>query len=148
MPISSSQNILLVDKSGDMAAVEACSERYVIRKPKCNEKFLVISNNFTYADMLEYDGSPGLNWYHSQTRYTTAFNALKNGEKEYSVDYAKKILSGELGFICQYERKLKFDTLWSFIVRLNDLKIYRAEGNPSKAKYIEDTRLSWAMDRK
>lgn len=148
IPVSSSQNILLVDKSGDMAVIEACSERYVVRRPRCNENYLVISNNFTHADMLQYDGSPEVNWYHSQTRYETVVNALKAGEKEYSLDYARKILSGELGFICQYEKKLKFDTLWSSVVSLNDLKIYRAEGNPSKAKFIQDTRLDWAMNRK
>lgn len=90
-----------------MAAIEACSERHVIRRPECNEKFLIISNNFTHQDMLEYDGSPEFNWYHSQTRYTTVFNALKYIEKEYSVGYVKKILFGEQGFICQYQRKLR-----------------------------------------
>lgn len=148
IPVASSQNILLVDKSGDMAVIESCSEKYIVRRPENNENFLAISNNFTHPDMLEYDGSPELNWYHSQTRYETAVNALKTGEKDYSLDYAKKILSGELGFICQYERKLKFDTLWSSLARLNDLKIYRAEGNPRKTKFSKETRLDWAMNRK
>lgn len=148
IPMSSSQNILLVDKSGDMAVVEACSEKYAVRRPQGNDRGLVATNNFTLPEMTEYDGTPERNWYYSETRYKTAVEALKQGEEQYSIDYVMKLLKGELGFMCQYERKLGFDTLWSSVVSLKDLKIYRAEGNPRKTKYQEDTRLEWAMNRK
>ncbi len=57
------------------------------------------------------------------------------------------LASGKKGFVCQYSKKLKFDTLWSSIYDVNNLKIYRAEGNPSKTKFKEDTRLNWGINK-
>jgi predicted choloylglycine hydrolase len=147
MSISSSQNIILADKSGEMAVVECCSKKIVVRRPNEGESFIIATNNFIHPEMIEYDGCPQRNWYYSETRYKAVQEALRNSANRYSIDYAKEILSGKLGFVCQYERKLKFDTLWSFVVRLNDLKMCRSEGNPSKDSYREDTRLEWAIGK-
>ena len=66
--------------------------------------------------------------------------------KNYSCELAQKIVGGEYGFMCQYERKSGFDTLWSTIYDLKNDKIFRAEGNPSKAKFKEDVRLRKAKE--
>ena len=42
---------------------------------------------------------------------------------------------------------MNFDTLWLAVYNVNTLEIYRAEGNPSKTKYKEDTRLAWGMKK-
>jgi hypothetical protein len=34
-----------------------------------------------------------------------------------------------------------FETIWSSIFDLNTLKMYRAEGDPRRKKFIEDNRL-------
>ena len=68
--------------------------------------------------------------------------AFKNYNGENVVEYIKNVLKGNYGFMCQYEKKLNFETIWSSIFELNTLKIYRSEGNPRKCAYIEDNRLS------
>ncbi|MPN52270.1 hypothetical protein SDC9_199926 [bioreactor metagenome] len=52
-----------------------------------------------------------------------------------------------MGFICQYEKEMNFDTLWSALYDVSALKIYCAEGNPAKARFKEDTRLSWGISK-
>mgnify|MGYP001317675841 CR=1 FL=1 len=149
LPICTSQNIILADRHGDMAVVECCSEAIVVRKPKGEEQFLVSTNHFIEPIMLKYDGKPEQNWYLSETRYHTTQQALRMTQNyPDSILFAQQILSGKLGFVCQYKKELNFDSLWSFIVRLNDLTIVRSEGNPSTTKYSEDTRLTWAIKKK
>lgn len=147
LPIATSQNIVLADREGDMAVVECCSEEMQIRRPEKDQHFLVATNHFLTPAMIPYDGKPEANWYQSQTRYMTSFQALLENNSSDAIQHAMDILSGKLGFVCQYNRSLKFDSLWSFIVRLNDSQIYRAEGNPSRTKYTEDTRLTWLLTR-
>ncbi|MFB9753200.1 carcinine hydrolase/isopenicillin-N N-acyltransferase family protein [Paenibacillus hodogayensis] len=149
LPIGASQNIMMADKHGDMAVVECCSERMAVRTPKEGERFVITSNHFTEPSMLVYDGRPEGNWFFSETRYETALRVLRmSGHGCDAIELAKRILSGKLGFACQYKKEMNFDSLWSFIVRLNDLTLFRAEGNPSRVKYAEDTRLAWAMQKK
>ena len=51
------------------------------------------------------------------------------------------MLAGKFGFMCDYARDENFDTVWSSVYALNDLSVYRAEGNPARAHFYEDTRL-------
>ena len=39
------------------------------------------------------------------------------------------------------DKELNFDTIWSSVFDITNNEIYRAEGNPLRAKYIEDKRL-------
>ena len=48
---------------------------------------------------------------------------------------------GNKGFMCQYDKSLNFETVWSSIFDLDSLVIYRAEGNPRRCKFINDERL-------
>ena len=48
---------------------------------------------------------------------------------------------GNKGFMCQYDKSLNFETVWSYIFDLDSLTIYRSEGNPRKCKYVKDERL-------
>ena len=43
--------------------------------------------------------------------------------------------------MCQYDKSLNFETVWSSIFDLDSLVIYRAEGNPRRCKFINDKRL-------
>lgn len=43
--------------------------------------------------------------------------------------------------MCQYDRKKSADTVWSIIYDLKCKQMWRVEGNPSRKKFKEDTRM-------
>ncbi|MGE5473901.1 MAG: C45 family autoproteolytic acyltransferase/hydrolase [Ignavibacteriales bacterium] len=144
LPIASSCNILLTDRSGKMVVVECNPFKMDIRYPEkdnSDNEFIITVNHFTSKEMWKHDAS-NRNVYFSEERYQTAFNALKNVYYSDGVEHAKNILSGKQGFMCQYDKKLNFETIWSSVFDISNGKIFRAEGNPQKVKYIEDKRFS------
>ncbi|HBI60951.1 MAG TPA: hypothetical protein DDY31_07035 [Lachnospiraceae bacterium] len=52
-------------------------------------------------------------------------------------------LNGVYGFMCQYERNKGADTVWSVIYDIKNKRIFRVEGNPSRKKFVEDTRMKF-----
>ena len=143
LPIASSCNIILTDKSGKMVVAECNPLKIHIRndeKNRTGESFIITVNHFTSKAMSKHDAS-NRNVYHSKERYQTVYDALMSVDCSDGVKHAKDILSGKHGFICQYDKQLNFDTIWSSVFDISNKKIYRAEGNPSKAKYMEDIRL-------
>lgn len=148
LPISSTQNIILADKLGDMAVAECSPHMFIVRKPESNNQFLVSSNHFVDEKMQNEHGNPEANWYQSFDRYSTVYNALSEKQDEISANDAMDVLGGKYGFTCQYKKGLDFDTIWSVVYDLTAMKTYCAEGNPSKTEFKEDTRLSWGMSKK
>ncbi len=142
VPVCSTQNIILADKSGDLAVVESSPERIHARRSK---EFVVSTNHFVSEEMKNEHANPEENWYHSLERYDTCQNALTQTEKDKK--FAFDLAGDKFGFVCKYEKKLNFDTLWSAVYNATTLEIYRAEGNPSKTKFKEDTRLAWGMKK-
>lgn len=140
LPIASAQTITLADKDGDIAVVECNPENVIVIKPEQGEQFVATANNFYSTQMQPYR-NPGIDDWRSDERYQTVYNALKKSKVCYSVELAKSILSGKHGFICQYDRKLNADTVWSVIYDLKRKQIWRVEGNPSRKKFKEDTRM-------
>jgi predicted choloylglycine hydrolase len=117
LPIASSCNILLADKSGEMIVAECNPNEINIRYPeksRCGENFIITVNHFTTEKMKKYDASNG-NTYFSEERYKTAYEALKNLEYNDAIEHAKSILTGKVGFMCQYDKSLNFDTVWASI---------------------------------
>ena len=131
------QTITLADKTGDIAVVECNCDRISLRNDK---PFVFTTNHFNNSDMLkyQYDGEDDI---HSHKRYETLKNALSNCNC--CVEFSKELLSGKKGFLCQYDKKLGIDTIWSSIFDLTDMIIYRAEGNPSRKKFNIDKRLNF-----
>ena len=142
LPISSAQTFTMIDKTREMAVVECNCEKIVVIEPKENENYLVSTNQFVSPEMQHYEI---LNFLDSKVRYEVANKALKTANT-YSVELAEKILGGKYGFMCQYKREFGFDTLWSTVYDLKNDRIFRAEGNPSKAKFKEDIRLRSATE--
>ncbi len=68
--------------------------------------------------MQEYQFN-GVDDVHSHERYETLVNAFANS-KDYSLDFIKNLLSGKMGFMCQYDRKQGLDTVWSSIYDLTE----------------------------
>ena len=141
LPIASACNIILADKEGDMAVAECTPEEVLIRRPGTDENFIVAANQFA-SDEMKHHHAGDWNIFRSDTRYKTAYKALKKGCDIDALDFAKGILGGKYGFMCQYDRKLNFDTIWSSVFDISNNKIYRAEGNPSRAGFKEDIRCS------
>ncbi len=139
LPISSSCNILLMDKTKEMVVAECSPSEINIRYPEENNnggKFIVTVNHFSSEKMKIYDRSKQ-NVYSSRARYITAYDSLKKNEYDIdTISYIKNILSGKYGFMCQYKR-VKFETIWSTIFDINKRKMFLAEGNPAETEYNE-----------
>ena len=143
LPIASSCNIILTDKEGEMVVVECNPIKINIRFPEKNnnnENFIITVNHFTSKEMWVHDAS-NRNLFSSDVRYQTAFNALSNNDYSDSILYAKDILSGRFGFMCQYEKTLNFETIWASIFDISNQQIHRAEGNPERVAFTLDNRL-------
>ena len=69
----------------------------------------------------------GIDDWNSDERYKVAYNSLKENKNAFSFELAKNILSGEFGFICQYDRKTGADTVWSVTVSYTHLDVYKRQ---------------------
>ena len=147
LPLSTYQNFVLADRSGDLAIVESSPERIEVRYPEENIPFVVATNIFQLPSMRRLQKNEDRNWYESETRYETIMQALEEKQATLSLEVCQDILSGKYGFVCQYPRKGDFDTIWSVAANLHTLVIRRAEGNPSRVKYKEDLRLANAVTK-
>ena len=132
--IGSSQNIIVIDKSGEILLAELNSnDRYF---EQINDGCIYRTNHFISNKMNKYKTNIKDD-IHSHERYKTIENANSD---LLDINDIKSLLSGGFGFMCQYDKSQKFDTLWSSIYDLKENKIYRCEGNPSRKKYSIDRR--------
>lgn len=140
LPVSSSHNLVFADKAGNMAVVECSGGEKSVRY---GDKYIIATNHFLSDGMKKYN-SAEVNWFHTNDRYQTIQNCLDNADK---IDFeeCKSIISGKYGFVCQFEKKLHFDTIWSAVFDLNSLYNEICEGNPSKSVYKYDNRLAWGL---
>lgn len=141
LPISSSHNLVIADKSGNLAVVECNSDKINVRY---DEKYVIATNHYVSGDMFKFNNSDK-NWYHTLDRYNSVENFLKSNFVDFNT--CKEILSGKHGFVCQFERKLNFETIWSCVYDLNTLYNEICEGSPIKGKYKYDNRLDWGLKK-
>lgn len=142
IPIASSQTFVLADTSGEITLIECnCKNMKVFRNFKAN-KYFISTNMFSDKSMKVYNNLNYDNWF-SLDRYSTLDSFLKKNFSLVSIEDIKKLLSGDYGFICQYDRKEGKDTVWSSIYDLSDKNIWRVEGNPKRKKYILDSRFEF-----
>lgn len=142
LPISSFHNIVIADRSGELFVAECTPERVIVRK--C-ERYAVATNHFVSNEMEKYNNDDP-NWYHTEERFQTLTTFLDSTKMDFAK--VKELISGRYGFVCQYEKKLHFDTIWSVVYDLNSLYNEICEGNPSKGKYKFDNRLEWGLKKK
>lgn len=139
---ASNMNILLADQGGNMMVVELSPKKRNLRKPMKleNEIELICTvNHFTSDKMKKYELTGET--YLSKQRYLTVCHAFQQYQGENLLDYIQNVLKGQYGFICQYEKNMCFETIWSTIADLKTLEIYRVEGNPQNKQFIKDQRL-------
>ena len=144
LPIASSCNILLADKTKEMVVVECNPLEINVRHPIKNnngDDFIITVNHFTSKQMQVHDRS-NQNVYSSKVRYETVYNALNKPDYIDPIIYAQELLRGKYGFICQYNKKIKFKTIWGTVFDISKRKHYLAKGNPQNTAFIEDNRLN------
>ena len=139
IPIASSQNIILLDKTGEMAVVESNPRKVIVTRNSKGESGLYRSNHFIEEDMREFVYE-GLDEIYSHSRYDTL---NRQDYSDYKLENVFELLSGKRGFLCQFDRSKGIDTIWSAVYDLKAKSIYRAEGNPSRKKFILDERMKF-----
>ena len=142
LPAASNCNILIADKSGEMAVVECTPFTKRIREAVNlnNGRIVCTVNSFTSDEMKPYDASKGKD-YHSDKRYQVVMDSFQSHIKDDFIQTTEQLLKGEYGFMCQYDDEPGFETIWSSVFDLKSLMIYRAEGDPRKKKFLADNRL-------
>ena len=139
LPIASAQTLTLADSSGEIALVECNAERIESITSSDGQPVVYATNTFHLAKMEEYN-STGIDTWFAETRYQTLTSAFQD-HRNLGLTFAKKLLCGEYGFLCQYDRNTGKDTVWSVIYDLKQHKIYRSEGNPKRCSFKEDGRF-------
>lgn len=139
IPIASAQTFTLADRSGAIALAECNCDKISVQRPLEGKPFVFAANHFVSEEMKEYQYT-GIDDCHSHERYHVMEKAFADRRK-YDTDFAKDLLSGKKGFMCQYDRRQGMDTVWSSIYDLAEGRIYRAEGNPSRQGYMRDERM-------
>lgn len=133
VPIGSSQNIIAVDRYGKVLFAELNSQCKDIQIGHCAFK----TNHFVTNKLKSYQYDVKDDIY-SHKRYVTLEN---QSLEKYTIDDVFDLLKGKRGFLCQYNRRNGFDTIWSSVYDIKNKVIYRCEGNPHRRKYQEDKRL-------
>lgn len=142
VPIASQQTLTIADRTGNILIVECnCKEVEIIR-PSKESNFVVTANEFNSDKMKKFNNYEVDSW-KAEERYNVAYNTLKENKNNYSLNLIKDILSGKYGFMCQYDRKVDADTVWSVIYDITNNGIYRAEGNPKRKEYKKDARMKF-----
>lgn len=143
LPIASAQTFTVADSFGKIAVIECNPKTLEVIYPKVGETFVATANNFNSEKLKCFRTPKDIDDWRSEERYSTAKTALASNRKKYSIEFAKNLLSGEYGFMCQYDRKKNADTVWSVVYDVKNGKIYRVEGNPSRKKFKEDNRMKF-----
>ena len=141
LPIASNCNILVADKSGEMAVIECTSTTKRIRTALCSDKDKIVCtvNSFISDEMKPFDMANGDDYF-SDGRYQTVMDSFLTHIQEDYIETTEQLLKGDYGFMCQYDDP-NFETVWSSVFDLKTLMIYRAEGDPRKKKFGVDNRL-------
>ena len=142
IPIASQQTLTVMDSDGNFAVIECNCNHMEVIEPAEDNGFVAAANGFVSQKMTEYNNHAIDDW-RSEERYLTAYNALRENKNHFSAELAMDILSGKHGFMCQYERSKGADTVWSVIYDIKNKKVFRAEGNPSRKKFVEDGRMKF-----
>lgn len=134
LTISSAQTITLADAEGDMATVECNAARVEVLRPRAGEHFVAAVNGFCSGAMQPY--APAWDMMLSDQRRRTVCSALA-ARCDCDAAFARSLLAGEQGFLCQYDRALGADTLWSALYLPKRQQAFLCEGNPSRTPFYK-----------
>lgn len=140
LPISSAQTFTVADASGNLVVLESDCNKVVQINPS-KEKPYVCAVNCFQADEFSSVSKMETDDWKSETRYKTMRTFLDANAKNMGLEEAQKLLGGEYGFLCQYDRKTGKDTVWSVLYDLKQHQIYRTEKNPGRERFKLDKRF-------
>lgn len=144
LPIASSQTFAIADATGAYEVIECNCEKLSVLTPTLEEPFVLSVNAFYSNEMKHYQiKDETIDDWRQQERYFDTKQALMNHQNEYSLEFLMRLMSGNYGFICQYDRLTDADTVWSVVYDVMHKKIYRVEGNPQRKQFQEDTRFTF-----
>ncbi|MEY8336743.1 C45 family peptidase [Lachnospiraceae bacterium 62-35] len=141
LPVGSAQTFTLADSGGEIAVIECNGERSEVRTSFCNHEPLVCATNRFHLSGMEDLNQLEIDDWFAETRYQTLITALRDNIYVSDLSFAQRLLAGDYGFLCQYDRSSGKDTVWSVIYDLKQKKIYRSEKNPRYGKFKEDLRF-------
>lgn len=142
LPVASAQTITLADAGGEIAVVECDCDWLEVRRPGPAEGAVFATNGFI-SPRMRRGQPPAPNRQEdlfSLDRYRTLERAFAK-HPDCTPAFAFDLLSGRLGFLCQYDREKGADTVWSAVYDLTGHRFWLAEGNPSRTPYQEEWRL-------
>ena len=141
IPRCSAGTLVIAYLSGDACLVEFTNDK-LVHSTLENEGFLCATNSFHLPELLSRKINLVDDWF-AEERYQTLMDYLSSNFQHMDLSEAKKLLAGEFGFLCQYDRKTGKDTVWSAIYDLSNKRVYRCEGNPNRKKFQEDMRFDF-----
>ena len=142
LPISSAQTFTVADVSGNLAVLESYCDQVVVLKPSRDKNYVCATNRFHSTEFSLANNNEIDDW-QAETRYQTLVDFLESHGKEMNLEQAEKLLRGEYGFLCQYDRTTGKDTVWSVLYDLKQHQIYRSEKNPNRTDYKIDKRFQF-----
>lgn len=138
--IASSQTFTLMDASGDIACIECCNDAMHIDRPQGEVAAVCATNRFHSEEMRAYRIDIEDDWF-AKERYETMRVKLTEDVADMQMADIQRLLSGDYGFLCQYDRTTGKDTVWSCIIDRRDYSQYRVEGNPARKTFKKDERF-------
>lgn len=146
MRISTTNNYLLADPSGDIAVVQVSPGKTRIRRPDAGDGFLIATNHFVDPEMQDRE-APEKRDPDSVQRYLAISERIRDRDGVVGPAEAQRILSDHAGAVCSHHDDQQLGTLWSVVADLGKLQVFRAEGHPCSVQYKPDVRLRRALSR-
>lgn len=131
VPIGSSQTLTMADANGHIAVVECnCESIEVI-----TSSHAVYATNAFHSDAMSmYRLEETVDDLRSEQRWMTLTTAFQ--KQQINVTYAREVLQGKHGFLCQYPDWIPADTVWSTLYLPNEKELYFTDGNPKNTPYV------------
>jgi len=110
----------------------------------------VCTNHFVHPEMQDVENlsARSTSEWDSLPRYEKISNVLAEFIDATNVALVEDVLSDHSGYVCSHQEKIKLGTLWSIIISLKELQLFRAEGHPCKSKFRQDRRLINALNKR
>ena len=134
VPIASAQTFTLADPSGEIAVAECCALGMKILRPAAGAPFVCAVNRFESPEMRPLSGPCPDDW-EAGPRLAVMKSALARLAPSINEEEARAILSGQHGFLCQYDRRTGRDTVWAAVYDLKGRVCSLAPGNPGRCGF-------------
>lgn len=142
VPTASAQTLVLAHRSGEAALVECCPGGYAQIRTGPSVPYVCSTNVFHLPTMTPFRIPSGDDWA-AEPRWQTMERFLSRRARSTDRAALLELLAGQHGFLCQYDRRTGRDTVWSVLYDLTEGTVLRAEGNPARVPFRQDSRFSF-----